>query len=122
MLVCQSKTPLKKAPASASKGPIKANGLDERKRSQQLINRLQQFDPRDWIFPFPTRPKLYAAMENGTGYRPRFELQRPPVQAQNQINSTEQAARVIDLPPIDELCAMLGLPEIPSSGKLGQAR
>jgi hypothetical protein len=118
MQVCQTKPNHKQAAASGS--PIKANGLDERKRSRDLIDRLQQFDPRGWNFPFANRPVLFSATENGSVLRPKFEM--PRAQAQNTMLAQMQERRIIDLPPIEDLCAALGLPEIPSSGKLGQAR
>lgn len=118
MLVCQSKPAQKKAVANVSSSPIKANGQDERKRSRQMIAQLQQFDPRGWIFPFPTRPVLFSATEKGAVQRPKFEVAKPPVQK----TPAAQERRIIDLPPIEDLCAALGLPDIPSSGNLGQAR
>lgn len=118
MQLCQAKPSHKQAAATSS--PIKANGLDERKRSRDLIDRLQQFDPRGWNFPFANRPVLFSATENGSALRPNFTT--PKVPAQNTMPAQMQERRIIDLPPIEDLCAALGLPEIPSSGKWGQAR
>lgn len=118
MQVCQTKPNHK--PALASSSPIKANGLDERKRSRDLVGRLQQFDPRDWNFPFANRPVLFSATENGSALSAKFELTK--AQVQKPAPAQIQERRIIDLPPIEDLCAALGLPEIPSSGKWGQAR
>ena len=119
MQVCQSKSKQANQP-SAHGCHIKANGLDERKTSRKLIADIQQFDGRGWIFPYPSRPVLFSATENGATLRPNSTAKKAPIQVsappQTQLRSS------IELPPIEDLCAALGLPEIPSSGNWGQAR